>query len=194
MYHLSPLRARAQELYLKGWRDIDIAAELGISRERVRQFRSGRNMTTGAFPARAWVSVPSAARSLKLNTNTLYEWIARDLLETSPSNLVRLSSVKETKDKLLARLCDNCGKGLRSIDLHRRWCNKCGAERERYQYPFMSEAQKKVHAQATTSWARRHPEQLRLFQRRANLVYRLVHEKGLSRKAARKIALDKFPV
>lgn len=186
----SPLREQARSLYLDGMIDADIARELGITRERVRQFRNAVNTTKPPFPPSEWVKI--AAGCAGVTDGPIRQWVREGRIPTSASGLVRIVDVRAAAENLRARACNHCGERLNSVDPHRRFCGKCGQERKRYNYPFLDEAGRRTHRTAVERWRHKNRELTILIQRRSRLTWKLVHQ-GVPREEARKLSRIQYP-
>lgn len=157
---------QAVRLWLEGYRDADIARQVGISREWVRRQKH-------LFPERPWVTrgeLGKYARKGKLLTL----WEAKGWITRSPSGLFLLEEVKAIPSRLRDRSCQypDCPNRIGNISISARFCADCRPKVQRYNYPFRSqEAKQKFHAQALR-WRIEHPEQWRKIQRRATEAYK----------------------
>lgn len=68
----------------------------------------------------------------------------------------------------LQKNCTMCGKPIKQ---RHKYCEKCGIERQRYIYPFLSPDNKKKHLRACSKWQREHPERYKIIQAKATRNY-----------------------
>jgi len=186
---VSSLRDDALKLYLDGLRNVQIATRLGVSRERIRQLRSGINSTQPPWPKREWRPITDMAG---VSDDAIRGWVSDGLLIASEGGLVKPSDVRLVIKALRDRKCEGCARRLNVTSRHQIFCAKCGRERQRYNYPFLSESAKEKQNAASLRWAAANPEASRQHARRASYVYQLV-QKGISRKKARSMARSRFP-
>lgn len=150
-----------------GFSLLSIGKEFGLTKERVRQILSVYYPDTQP----GMVKETELASRLGCSSGKLAR--LRKLGIVKPLKRGRFlyysdAQVKKAKEALEVR-CYGCGVIIPSD--RRRLCKECGEAYKRYQYPFLTDEQKKAFNQRTSEWRKRNPERAKAIQIRSNKKY-----------------------
>jgi hypothetical protein len=178
---------RAQELWEQGYTQSAIAAELGLSRQRISQWT-----VAGYFGGeRQWVAA-AAAPGLGISQQRLWRWAKDGVVRRSDYNTYFRPDIEATVKRLRERPCqwrgcsnvvDSVRPRARLCPLHQTRATSLYARSEKNRANFIA---------AVVRWQKEHPERTKYINDRAKMVYKLT-KKGMSREEARQRALEKYP-
>ena len=144
----------------KGYTLQQIGNLASLSRERVRQLL---NKTYGRAKPENMIGITQMQKTLGVNYDTLAGYLkSRGIKPRQYYPVEILAACK--------KVCAHCGKEM-SIG-RVKYCLECGKEYVRYNYPFLSEEQRRKHVDCCLDWMRRNPERTKIIQRKAGKAYR----------------------
>jgi len=143
----------------------DVGKRTGVSYERIRQVREKYYPGT----ERAVMFESELARRLGRNVSVILKWrLAGKLSPERMGHRWIYNAAEIAKAEKLAaesRTCKQCGGKI--VGRNVRYCDGCGREHRRYNYPFLPDEQKARCSRAARDWQRRHPERARVMLDRA---------------------------
>lgn len=137
----------------------------GVTRERIRQILEEHYPNTAPLFFREG----AAERLLGFTAGRLSHLRGRGLINPKRRGKHWLYNKAELEKAMLAYYhpCLMCGE----ITKRPKYCEKCGVERRRNYYPFLTPEQKREHNNLVRHWMREHPERIAEIQRKAIRAY-----------------------
>lgn len=167
----------------------ELARRFGVSRARIGQILSPIKKELGPDIMPASI----AAKRVHVNPATIQKWI-RDGDLLTVHGRISLMELREHMAALAERPCRVCGAPIgtykfTSCPKHRFG----GTAYQSYPYRIWSESRRAKFKVWMKNWADNNPEKSKTILKRAQLVYRLMRVKGLSREEAHAIADKRVP-